>query len=233
MQQPKLRIAEIFSSVQGEGIWTGVPSTFVRVSGCNLRCTWCDTPYASWQPEGPVLELDAILDQALGFPNRHVVLTGGEPMLFEAIVPLSERLKANGKTITIETAGTVWQDLPCDLMSISPKLSNSTPDGETGWREKHESLRQSCDVLSNLIARYPCQLKFVIGDQIEQDIREIDGLLTKIDPVAHERLFLMPEGRDEQTIRSRALKLLPWCQQRGWRLCTRLQIELFGDTKGT
>ncbi|WP_436440803.1 radical SAM protein, partial [Enterococcus faecium] len=80
---PTLRISEIFASVQGEGIWVGIPSVFVRVSGCNLRCVWCDTPYASWNPEGPILELEDILTQIETYKIDHVVLTGGEPMLFD------------------------------------------------------------------------------------------------------------------------------------------------------
>ncbi len=82
-----MRIAEIFYSVQGEGSLVGVPSVFVRTSGCNLRCSWCDTPYTSWNPEGEDLTLDEILDRASSFSAaRHVVLTGGEPMIAPGIV---------------------------------------------------------------------------------------------------------------------------------------------------
>src|SRR5450631_3348586 len=101
-----MKISEIFYSVQGEGMLVGTPSTFVRISGCNLRCTWCDTPYASWQPEGDELSLDRILD---GLTGTHVVVTGGEPMLFPDVVPLTQRMKERGQHITIETAGTVYQ----------------------------------------------------------------------------------------------------------------------------
>src|ERR1700733_342651 len=75
-----MRISEIFYSVQGEGILAGVPSVFIRTSGCNLRCSWCDTPYTSWKPEGEDLTLDAVIEQATAFPTaRHIVITGGEP----------------------------------------------------------------------------------------------------------------------------------------------------------
>ena len=130
----RLRIAEIFGSVQGEGIWVGVPSVFVRVSGCNLRCAWCDTPYASWNPEGPTLTVTEVLRRVEEYRINHVVLTGGEPMLFDPIEDLARKLKDRNNTITIETAGTIVRDLPCDLMSISPKLANSTPNAESGWR---------------------------------------------------------------------------------------------------
>jgi 7-carboxy-7-deazaguanine synthase len=121
-----LKIAELFYSIQGEGSLVGVPSVFIRTSGCNLRCAWCDTPYTSWRPEGTDLELDGILDEVAAFPARHVVVTGGEPMIAPDIVALTGRLRALGRHITIETAGTVFAPVACDLMSISPKLANST-----------------------------------------------------------------------------------------------------------
>src|SRR5438067_9132328 len=101
-------IAEVFYSIQGEGELTGVPSVFVRTSGCNLRCSWCDTKYASWSPEGEEMSVDAILDRVLGYPAaRHCVLTGGEPMLAKGIHELAAKLRELGKHITIETAGTL------------------------------------------------------------------------------------------------------------------------------
>src|SRR5690348_3139656 len=103
-----VKIAEIFYSLQGEGSLIGVPSVFVRTSGCNLRCSWCDTPYTSWHPEGAEQSLDEILGQVAAYPARYVVVTGGEPMIAPEIVPLTERLRERGLHITIETAGTVF-----------------------------------------------------------------------------------------------------------------------------
>lgn len=231
MPEPKLRVAEIFSSVQGEGIWTGLPSTFVRVSGCNLRCSWCDTPYASWQPEGPTMTVPQILGEVERHPNRHVVLTGGEPMMFEPIEPLTAALRALGKKITIETAGTVFREVSCDLMSISPKLTNSTPDAASGWQDRHDSSRLNIAAVRSLIGAYDYQLKFVFSQP--SDVVEIDEVLEAVGGVPAEKVLLMPEGRDSETLRRRALEMLPMCQARGWRLCMRLQIELFGDTRGT
>ena len=122
-----MRIAEIFRSIQGEGCLTGTESAFVRTSGCNLRCSYCDTPYASWTPEGEDLSVDEIAARVDQLDRNHVVLTGGEPMLFAELIPLAARLRRSGRHITIETAGTLYLPLECDLMSISPKLSNSTP----------------------------------------------------------------------------------------------------------
>lgn len=229
----KLRIAEIFHSVQGEGIWAGVPSTFVRVSGCNLRCVWCDTPYASWKPEGPTQTIEEIIEQVTKANLDHVVLTGGEPMLFDAIEELAKQLKSLGKMITIETAGTIYRDLPCDLMSISPKLAHSTPVGQGDWEERHEALRLQIEVLQRLTQNYPYQLKFVVSPSDEDDIAEIEDILSSIGSIPPDRVLIMPEGRDATKLWLHARKLVPLIMERNWRLAPRLQIDLFGDTKGT
>ncbi len=130
-------ISEVFYSIQGEGELSGVPSIFVRTSGCNLRCNWCDTPYASWQPEGETASVDQIVKQVAAYPARHVVLTGGEPMLQKEIHALAAALKERGYHLTIETAGTILPDgIACDLASLSPKLRHSAPDARLSdtWR---------------------------------------------------------------------------------------------------
>ena len=117
-----------FYTIQGEGALTGVPSVFIRTSGCNLRCRWCDTPYASWEPEGRDWSLDEIVAEVRQHPARHCVITGGEPMVAKELPELLSMLADAGYHLTIETAGTVPPDgIPCGLASLSPKLSNSTP----------------------------------------------------------------------------------------------------------
>jgi 7-carboxy-7-deazaguanine synthase len=222
----------MFTSVQGEGIWAGTPSVFLRVSGCNLRCKWCDTPYASWHPEGPILTVRELVDRICQIGVNHVVVTGGEPMLFEGVKPLTHALKELGRTITIETAGTVYVDLACDLMSISPKLANSTPS-DPKWTKIHEETRQSNEVIRRLIARYPYQLKFVLGEDYLTDLSEIDELLSSVGSVSSERILLMPEGTDSETLWRRARALVPVVIDRNWRLAPRVHIDLFGNTKGT
>ena len=146
-------ISEIFYSIQGEGELTGVPSVFVRTSGCNLRCSWCDTKYASWKPEGDQIDIDQILTEVRKFPAKHCVVTGGEPMVGKGIHELMAALRQEGYHLTIETAATVSPGgIECDLASLSPKLSNSSPDpGEVGdgWAEKHEELRLQPDIIVN------------------------------------------------------------------------------------
>ncbi|HWA83194.1 MAG TPA: 7-carboxy-7-deazaguanine synthase QueE [Fimbriimonadaceae bacterium] len=233
MASSRLRIAEIFASIQGEGIWAGTPSTFVRVSGCNLRCVWCDTPYASWAPEGPVLDLGEILSAVEGHGIRHVVVTGGEPMLFDPIAELTGELRRRGHVLTIETAGTIFRDLACDLMSVSPKLANSVPPEGSGWRERHEETRLQTDVLGALVERYDHQLKFVVNPETGDDVPEIEALLHRLPPVRPERILLMPEGTDSDTLSRRQKLLVPVCMERGWRLSPRLHVDLFGNKRGT
>ena len=98
-------ISEVFYSLQGEGSLVGVPSVFIRTSGCNLRCAWCDTPYASWNPEGKNRSIDELIAEIDRHPTEHVVLTGGEPMIaaglpdptrYETTGPLPEKPKSEG-----------------------------------------------------------------------------------------------------------------------------------------
>ena len=149
-----MKVAEIYRSIQGEGQLTGTESVFVRASGCNLRCWFCDTPHASWSPEGRDLSVDEIVAAVEEWDCRHVVLTGGEPMLFAELIPLAERLHEAGRHITIETAGTLLLPVACDLMSISPKLGNSTPSvaRDPRWSRRHERVRHAPDVIRSLIA---------------------------------------------------------------------------------
>ncbi len=162
---------------------------------------------------------------------NHIVLTGGEPMLFDAVVPLAEMCRQSGKTITIETAGTIFRDVECDLMSISPKLKNSIPAEHSEWAARHDALRLNIPVLQQLTVHYPHQLKFVVASP--EDILEIEELLDNIGGIEPSNVLLMPEGRDAEKLWQTARSLVPEVMKRNWRLSPRLQIDLFGDTKGT
>jgi 7-carboxy-7-deazaguanine synthase len=229
-----MRIAEIFYSIQGEGLLAGVPSIFIRTSGCNLRCHWCDTPYASWKPEGPEMSIEEILKKLTEWNCDHIVLTGGEPMIAPDLPELATALKKQKKHITIETAGTILPNsIPCDLASISPKLSNSTPSPERdpAWAKKHDSTRLQPEVISEWILQYPVQLKFVVSS--ENDLAEIKNLLSRLPPVPLHQILLMPEGIDVKTLATRSPWLVDICKREGFRFCPRLHIELFGHTRGT
>lgn len=232
-----MRIAEIFHSIQGEGALIGVPSVFVRTSGCNLRCTWCDTPYASWRPEGPEMSIESILGDVRHMGARHVVLTGGEPMIARGIHDLAAALRAAGLHLTIETAATIAPDgIACDLASLSPKLRNSAPDpvSEPGWHERHENSRWRPDVVRAWMDRGQgeYQLKFVVTEP--GDVDEIEGMLGQLGrEIPPDRVFLMPEGTSLEVLRTRAPWLVDVCRKRGYRYAHRLHVELFGNRRGT
>jgi 7-carboxy-7-deazaguanine synthase len=223
-----LKIAELFYSLQGEGSLVGVPSVFIRASGCNLRCGWCDTPYTSWHPEGTERSLEQILAEVQTHPARHVVVTGGEPMIAPEIVPLTEGLRRLELHITIETAGTVFQPVACDLMSISPKLSNSTP-ADPRWAAQHDRLRIQREVLAQLLARYSYQLKFVI--QAAEDLEEVRALLRDLD-AGPDHVILMPEGIEHEVLRQRGVWLAEICKAEGFRFSPRLHVDLYGNRRG-
>lgn len=222
-------VSELFYSIQGEGVLSGVPSVFIRTSGCNLRCVWCDTPYTSWKAEGEHQTLEAILAYVDKHSTGHVVLTGGEPMIAPETPELTRRLKAAGQHITIETAGTEYAPVACDLMSLSPKLAHSTPrDGE--WAGRHEQLRYRPQVLRRLMSEFPYQLKFVVTR--EEDLAEIQAVAHDTG-AARDRILLMPEGTNVATMNERGAWLGELCKREGYRFSPRLHVYLYGNQRGT
>jgi 7-carboxy-7-deazaguanine synthase len=229
-----MKLAELFYSIQGEGKLVGVPSVFVRASGCNLRCVWCDTPYASWSPEGEDVAVAEIVRRVGEFSARHVVLTGGEPMIMPDIVELCHSLHEKNHHITIETAATVFHPLKLDLASLSPKLSNSTPNDREGGKfvAMHERQRMNLPVIQQFIDTSPeFQLKFVVSE--ERDLEEIAQILRQLKHVAPSDVLLMPEGTDAATLDSRAGWISEICKRTGYRYCPRLHVALYGNRRGT
>ena len=228
-----MRIAEIYRSLQGEGKFTGEPSTFVRASGCNLRCWFCDTPYASWKPEGEDRSVEEIFDAICRLEATHVVLTGGEPMLFSELRPLCTRLREAEFHITIETSGTLYLPLDCDLMSISPKLANSTPSPlqSPRWNERHEKARVTPEIVAQLIQEHDYQLKFVIDKQ--GDLAEVVQYLENLPNILSSNVYMMPQGIEIDELARTGEWLEDYCLQAGYRFCPRKQIEWFGPIRGT
>ena len=228
-----MKIAEIYRSIQGEGALTGTESVFIRASGCNLRCWFCDTPYASWKPEGDDLSVNEIMDRVSVWDSRHVVLTGGEPMLFAEMIPLCNRLRAENYHITVETAGTLHLPVQCDLMSISPKTSNSAPDAidHPRWNRRHERSRFVPHVIRQLLHDFNYQLKFVVDT--EDDIDEVEDYIKQFPEIVRAQVYLMPQGRNQDELKRTEAWLLPRCQQLQLQYCPRKQIEWFGALKGS
>jgi 7-carboxy-7-deazaguanine synthase len=157
-----------------------------------------------------------------------VVVTGGEPMISPDVVELTQKLKELGHHITIETAGTVFKPVVCDLMSISPKLANSTPQ-ENRWADQHERTRYQPQVLKELISRYEYQMKFVVNDR--EDVSEIRDIVEALG-IDKQRVLLMPQGRNREELAARSEGVVKICTELGYRYCPRVHIEIWGNRRG-
>jgi 7-carboxy-7-deazaguanine synthase len=227
-----MRISEIFYSIQGEGRLSGVPSLFIRTSGCNLRCVWCDTPYTSWRPEGKEMAVEDIVHGIESYPLGHVVLTGGEPLLSHEIEELSVVLKAAGAHVTIETAATIFKNVSCDLLSMSPKLSNSTPWQKQNGRfaAMHEQHRIDSNVVQQFIDRYDYQLKFVVDR--EQDFAEVRQIVDTLRNVDTTRVLMMAQATNRRQLHHKSQWIVELCKKFGFGYSPRLHIELYGNRRG-
>lgn len=227
-----MKIADLFFSIQGEGRLTGVPSAFVRTTGCNLRCSFCDSEYTSWRPKGRSMTVAEVLAGLEAFPTRHAVVTGGEPLLAPEIEALCAGLRERGYHITVETAATIFKPVACDLASLSPKLANSVPREREGgrWAERHDRLRLRCDVIQAFMDRGDYQLKFVVDRP--EDVAEVETILERLTAVDRTKVLLMPRGVTRDELDCRAVWLIEMCKERGFRYCPRLHIELYGNLRG-
>ena len=230
-----LSLSEVFHSLQGEGAYSGVPSWFIRFNGCNLRCSWCDTPYTSWKPEGRALSLDSLLLEFRSQHSRthHYVITGGEPMIWPQQVTLlieAIRKQDGDAVITIETNGTRYHDevLP-NLWSVSPKLETSAPDSN---HPAERFLHNRNNLLNNLprfSEKTAAQFKFVVtcpGDLDEvENIRAAYGISPR-------QVIIMPEGNTAEA-QLKALEWLPMeCIKRGIRFMPRQHVLIWGPKRG-
>ena len=237
-----LPVNELFCSLQGEGKLAGVPSVFVRTSGCNLRCWFCDSYHTSWEPTHAWMGIEAIVDEVTSHDRaEHVVITGGEPLIHEDVVTLVDTLGDQGYHVTVETNGTVHRDAAIDLASISPKLASSTPTpardpkGDGEWRERHETRRLDLDALTQLVEDYPTQLKFVVTDP--SDLDEITDLVDRVRERTSARIrdgdvLLMPEGRTEAQIAENRGTVADLAMEHGYRYTPRLHVNLWNDEAG-
>lgn len=238
-----LPINELFCSLQGEGKLSGVPSVFVRSSGCNLRCWYCDSYHTSWEPTGAWLSVDDIVEEVLSYEQAdHVVFTGGEPMIHEESVALLDELADYGYHTTVETNGTIYRDAAIDLASISPKLESSTPTperdpkGDGEWKDRHENRRIDLDALSSLVDTYDSQLKFVVTGA--GDIPEIERIVARIRErtstnVPDNDVLLMPEGMTRAELDESRNEVAELAIEYRYRYTPRLHVDLWNDAPGT
>lgn len=223
-------INEIFYSLQGEGLLAGVPGIFIRLAGCPLRCKWCDTKYAWEATSGTEYTVAEIIQRIQKFESRFVIITGGEPMFDADIVQLTKSLKDCDKHITIETCGIAYiPDVQCDLMSISPKLSNSVPD-DPKLAKIHEDSRLDMAIIGELIDNYNYQLKFVVDSEI--DLAEINKTLEELRNINTDKVMLMPQAATRQELLSKSPMVAGLCKRSGYTFCQRLQVLLWDNRKG-
>jgi 7-carboxy-7-deazaguanine synthase len=237
-----LPINELFYSLQGEGKLSGVPTVFVRTSGCNLRCWFCDSYHTSWEPTHAWMDIDDIISDVEDHDADHVVLTGGEPMIHDECVELLDRLGERGYHTTVETNGTIYRDAHIDLASISPKLQSSTPTperdpkGNGDWAERHEERRIDIDEIAELVDTYVSQLKFVVTGR--EDMSEIEDMVARIRRATEKQIrdddvLLMPEGMTRDELDETRETVAELAMEYGYRYTPRLHVELWNDAPGT
>jgi 7-carboxy-7-deazaguanine synthase len=225
-----MKVSEIFYSLQGEGFLAGVSSVFVRLAGCPLRCQWCDTKYAWDETAGAEYSISETVRAVQQWPCKFVVITGGEPIIKPDLPQLVNQLKAVGRHVTIETAGLAFiQNLSCDLMSISPKLSNSTPT-DPALAAIHEESRLNTAMLRQLVDNYNYQLKFVVDSQ--NDLAEIQKTIKKIGNVDLSRVMLMPQSATREELLAKSHLVAEMCKSSGFAFCQRLQVLLWNNERG-
>ncbi|MGL4944271.1 MAG: 7-carboxy-7-deazaguanine synthase QueE [Thermoguttaceae bacterium] len=213
-----MRVAETFHSRQGEGVWTGTESFFIRLAGCPRRCRYCDTPYALVADESPDVSIDDLVESVRRDSAEHVVITGGEPLASPLIESLVRNIRNEKKIVTIETSGVVFVPFVCELMSISPKMSNAggpPPDR---------------DVIERLAAKSPHQIKFVVGT--ESDATEAVAFLGTLRGVNRDAVYLMPQATNREAMDSIAAWLVPFCAEHKLRYAPRMQIIWYDNRRG-
>lgn len=261
------------STIQGEGMYSGIPSFFIRTSGCNLNCAWlgadgngspCDTPYSSHYPEKNQQTVEDIFETIMAnvriSNTSHVIISGGEPFIqSDRLTPLARMLNDKGIQITIETNGTIYDANLMQyvkLISISPKLSSSTPweshlkntgiDYSPKIAERHNKNRKNLTSISKLIVAAVSnlseyQLKFVVSkpsdvDEIIQEfylpLKVIIDEAMGFEVLNPTDVLLMPEGVTPESFKTKDKWVIESCLRYGFRFSPRLHAMYFGVKRG-
>lgn len=231
----------IFFTIQGEGKYIGYPCVFVRLSKCNLRCTWknpdgtltkCDTPHTSFTPEVVQTHIQYILDSVDKYDTEHVVVSGGEPFFQKSVVQLINKLVDMDKFVTVETNGTLYHDNKAQFISISPKLKSSSMSPEYG--RTHNKNRIKFDKLITIIKNHKYQFKFVVNTEEDiLEIKEISDIIYSMSGIRiNDHIWLMPQGITQKQFDEKMVFLVDVCKSNNWKLTDRLHIRIFGNKKG-
>lgn len=225
----EIQIYEIFKSIQGEGRLQGVPSVFVRLVGCNLRCRWCDTKHFFYPEKVIDISIEKLMDSISLYECKNIVITGGEPLINSQILILVKILKTQGYHVTIETNATMVKNIDCDLISMSPKLSNSIPyDLENEAIQKHANSRIKIDAIKHYIKNNDYQIKFVVRDK-QEDIDEVKDILEQIDDYDPFKVLIMPLAASRSNLYKIQKNLARLCIKNGLRYANRLQLQIWGN----
>ncbi|MFQ5553187.1 MAG: 7-carboxy-7-deazaguanine synthase QueE [Thermoplasmata archaeon] len=227
----RLAVSEIFHSIQGEGPMAGFPATFLRLGFCNLRCVWCDTKYTwDWDQYDPKREVHSlplaeVQRRLKAFPCEHLVITGGEPLLQQrALESMLGQLAEDGCFIEVETAGTIVPSPALQRIvlqwNVSPKLENSGNP-----REK----RENGDAMRTLVASDRAFFKFVLCEPT--DVEEVNALVARY-AIDQNRVILMPEAVEPDSLARRGPWVADLCEEYGYRFSSRLQIDWWGGARG-
>jgi len=222
---------EIFRSIQGEGVNSGITASFLRLAFCNLKCSWCDTRYSwDWQhydQNTEVIKMNStdVAEHIRALGTKHLIVTGGEPLIQQKdLCELLASLKREKYYVEVETNGTISptdEIIPLvDQWNVSPKLENSGT---------LSSIREIPDAYRMFASLQSSYFKYVI--QSENDLKEVHSLVHKY-RVSPARVLLMPEGTDRDTILTRGRWLAGLGNNQGYRLTTRLHVLLWGNSRG-
>lgn len=226
-----LNVNEIFGpTIQGEGPSVGQRCAFLRLSGCNLTCSWCDTPYTwDWtglngeafdkSSETRFMGVDDVWEQLRAYRVPLIVVSGGEPMMQQkALAPLVESLTAQGVQVEIETNGTIKPEIHPTRFNVSPKLAHSGVA-----RKKAIKVPALREYVGRSIFKFVCQTP--------SDLDEVAQVAADAGIPDHD-IWIMPEGRDPETLQQHAASLADEVITRGWNITPRLHVMVWGNRRG-